>query len=399
MAGKPGLIQIIRDSFWNPDYNKRDTVTDPWLDPIYPFALDDNVSVDMGTKLATVFSSVNLLSQDVSHVPFNVHERGNNSKVAIHNNPISELIRNPNKNMTKYPFWYSQVWMYLTYGNSYSWIRRGQDGTPIELIPILPWNVELVKDGVDVFAKVNGITDMIPYRDLLHLKLYTQDGLNGVSPITANSGLIGKKIKENKFATQALGEKPVGFLKGDVTDEQVPNVVEAWQESQRNGKTPFLVGDIDYTALSLTPNEAQYLETQIETRKEIYSIYRINPTLISNFDQGVQANAEQQSLNHTKYTLAPHYVMIEEEVNKKLLAPGFFSKHNINAFLRGDVKTRKELYQFMRTGGVITGNEIRALEDLPPSTDPNMDKIYIQGAMVPLDSANGNQKEEAKDGL
>jgi len=396
VAGKPGLLQIIRDSLWNPNYDTRSVITDPFLNGQF-FDFQDNVSIDEATKLATVFSSVNLLSQDVSRVPFNIHERGQQDKVVQFDDPVARLIRNPNPNMTKYPFWYSQVWMYLTQGNSYSWIRREQDGTPVELIPILPWNVQLKKSGERIFALISGIADVVPYEDIFHLKLYTFDGWNGVSPLAWNSQLMRQKIKENKFSQQALGEKPVGFLKGDVKDAQVQNVVDAWQLAQKEGKTPFLVGDVDYKALTITPNEAQYLETQTETKKDIYSIYRINPTLISNFDQGVQANAEEQSLNHTKYTLAPHYVMIEEEVNKKLLDPNFFSKHNINAFLLGDVKTRKELMQFYRVSGILTGNEIRALENFGPSPDEDMDKIFIQGAMTPLDKAGQEKVKEVPD--
>ena len=391
MAGKPGLLQIIRDSLWNPNYT-RDIVNDPFLRGQL-FAFEDEVSIDEATKLATVFSSVNLLCQDVSRVPFNIHERGSQDKVVQFDNPISELIRNPNANMTKYPYWYSNVWMYLTYGNSYSWIRREQDGTPVELVPIFPWNVQLSRSDGMVFATIAGIADKIPYADILHLKLYTTDGLNGVSALAHNSRLMSQKLKENKFAKQAIGEKPVGFLHGDVKEEQVKNIVDAWVKSKKDGITPFLTGDIDYKKLTIPPNEAQLLETQVETKKDIYSIYRIQPTLASNFDQGVQANAEEQSLNHTKYTLAPHYVMIEEEVNKKLLDPGFFSKHNINAFLLGDVKTRKELMQFYRTGGILTGNEIRALENFGPNSNPDMDEIFIQGAMVRLKDANGSGKE------
>jgi hypothetical protein len=57
----------------------------------------------------------------------------------------------------------------------------------------------------------------------------------------------------------------------------------------------------------------------------------------------------------------------EQEFDRKLLSPpDVYSKHNVNALLRGDHASRSAYYVAMSNIGVLSINDIRELEDMPP---------------------------------
>lgn len=402
MSSKPGLFQIIRNSLWNPQFRDRITY-EQWLlsgdGGSYLGATEsgEGVSEERGSRETTVFNCINLLAQDVAQTPFKVHKGTDVAKI----HPAHRLVSlKPNNKMSAYAYWYSQVFLYLTWGNSYSIIIRDGNRMPSMLLPLEPSKVRIVESGNMCWAEVHGLNFPIPYEDILHFKLYTRDGLNGISPILYNAETIGYKIKQTKYSARSLGSVPPMYFSGEANDDQQKQIVKAWKENIHGSRVhgvPFLVGDIKANKLQIPPNELQYIETKIETNKEIFGIYRVNPTLISNFDQGVQANAEQQALNHVKFTLQPHFQMIEQECNIKLFPERteYFTKHNVNGFLRGDTQTRKEYYQFMRTGGIMNADEIRALEDMGPQEGTKGKKYFIQGAMMDVEDGekelqNGN---------
>ena len=80
--------------------------------------------------------------------------------------------------------------------------------------------------------------------------------------------------------------------------------------------------------------------------------------------------------------------LIEQELNLKLFGKrntSNFVEFNIDALVRGDLKSRMEALVRSVFGSIRTPNEARALDNLPPL--PGGDQLYIQGATVPLEDA------------
>ena len=90
-------------------------------------------------------------------------------------------------------------------------------------------------------------------------------------------------------------------------------------------------------------------------------------------------------------TLLPIVKQYESEFNRKLLtrnqrAKGFYFKFNVNGLLRGDTAARTNFYQMMIRNGIASSNDLRKLEELPPSDAKNADQLWITGDLYPLDS-------------
>jgi len=80
------------------------------------------------------------------------------------------------------------------------------------------------------------------------------------------------------------------------------------------------------------------------------------------------STVEQNALNFAQFTLHPWIQKLEEEFSSWLPEPQFV-KFNLDAMIRVDAKTRREIYQIDRNIGLRNIDEIRALEDEAPLPD------------------------------
>lgn len=390
---QPGFLQRLFQKFvYNPQH-KRGVVSDLILKSHYnPFtvaATGEVINADRGSRIDAVFTSVNTISREVASTPIDIKQDSENGKIRRKDNPNYRLLAiRPNKKMTAYNFWYSNVFCYLTWGNAYNLIVRDGNMMPSQLIPLMPWRVRVIEQDGEIFYRYeNG--DPIPARDILHFKAYSIDGINGVSPIEYNATLMGHKINQQTYSNNSLGKKPPIVFSGDVTEEQMDALTSSFTKRFADNNIPYINGqDVKMHALTIPPNEAQYLETSQYTDQKIYGLYNLPPTFAQDYDQGVKSNAEQQALTLVKHTLIPHYMLIEQECNEKLFPERnkaqinpLFVKFNANGKLRGDMQTRKDFYQTMLTSGVMNADEVRELEDMPKQKDGIGEKYYIQGAM------------------
>ncbi|MGO4816461.1 phage portal protein, partial [Cupriavidus sp. 2MCAB6] len=93
-----------------------------------------------------------------------------------------------------------------------------------------------------------------------------------------------------------------------------------------------------------------------------------------------------------KFTLRRRLKRIEQALMKQLLtaqdrAAGITIEFNLEGLLRGDSKARSAFYTALLNAGVMTINEVRALENLPPV--PGGDTPRMQMQNVPITQANG----------
>ena len=163
-----------------------------------------------------------------------------------------------------------------------------------------------------------------------------------------------------------------------------------------------------YTPISISPEQAQFLETRKFQINEIARIFRVPPHMVGDLEKSSFSNIEQQSLEFVKYTLDPWVVRWEQSIQRTLLAPDekktYFVKFNVEGLLRGDYASRMNGYATARQNGWMSANDIRELENLDriPAEDGG-DLYLINGNMLPLSQAgafadtDNNGKEDESD--
>lgn len=170
-------------------------------------------------------------------------------------------------------------------------------------------------------------------------------------------------------------------------------VRDSWMQtfggSHNANKVAVLEEGMKYTPISISPNEAQFLETRKFQIDEIARIFRVPPHMIGDLEKSSFNNIEQQSLEFVKYTLDPWVSRWEQAMVRSLLTKeekkDYFIKFNVDGLLRGDYKSRMDGYAIGRQNGWMSANDIRELENLDRiPAEAGGDLYLVNGNMVPL---------------
>ena len=234
--------------------------------------------------------------------------------------------------------------------------------------------------------------------DVLHIPGLGFDGLVGYSPIAMAKNALGMAIACEEFGAKffANGAAPSGVLEHPGTIKDPARVRDAWQSqfggSSNSGKVAVLEEGMKYTPISISPEQAQFLETRKFQINEIARIFRVPPHMVGDLEKSSFSNIEQQSLEFVKYTLDPWIIRWEQSMARVLLSldekKDLFIKFNLEGLLRGDYQSRMNGYSIARQNGWMSANDIRELENLDRiPAEQGGDLYLINGSMLPLGSA------------
>ena len=171
---------------------------------------------------------------------------------------------------------------------------------------------------------------------------------------------------------------------------------ESWNEvyggTSNSHRVAVLEEGVTFKAISIPPNEAQFLETRKFQINEICRIFRVPPHMVADLEKSSFSNIEQQSLDFIVNTIRPWLVRIEQSICQKLLSVNekgiYFVKFNVDGMLRGDFASRMNGYAIARQNGWMSTNDIRELEDMNKiPAELGGDRYLCNGNMVDLTNA------------
>ena len=161
-------------------------------------------------------------------------------------------------------------------------------------------------------------------------------------------------------------------------------------------KVPMLDAGMKYKSISISPAEAQFLETNKSGVLEVCRWLNIAPHKLKDITSGNYSNIYQQSIEHVQDSIMPRAVSREQELDAKLFSKKeqltIYTKFNISALLRGDLAMKQGFYTAMVYAGIYTRNEVRALEDMNPID--GLSEILQPVNMQALSMANQLIKEQ-----
>jgi len=357
-----------------------------------PNSSGEVVNTDTAMKLSAVYTCINVLSETVAALKCGVFKTGEDGIQQKRTHPVNLLLeKEPNRYMTSFNFMKALVVNLFGWGNAYALVIRGSDYKPTSLRIITPSDVKVKEISGEYFYYVKGA--LVSDADILHFRLFSYDGINGISPITQNAETLGVAIKEQKFRGNSLKSRITGFLSfGQTLDQtQREQNKKAWQSQIDDGGTPVLSGDAKYNPLMLSPADAQIIDSIKASKEDIYGIFRVPPNLAQSYESSSYKGGEIQDLQFIKHTLNPILECLEQEFNKKMFTESEkrnanppYVNFNIDTLLRGDIKTRKEYYESGIKNGYLSPNDVRKMEGLG-KTDAG-DIYVMQGAMTTLNN-------------
>ncbi|MBD2797728.1 phage portal protein [Xenorhabdus sp. 18] len=363
------------------------------------------VSPQLAMQLTAVFSCVRVLAESVGMLPCSLYEqleRGN--KRAVKERLHKLLSVKPNHYMTPQEFWELLVACLCLRGNFYAYKVKAL-GEVVELLPLDPGSVtpKLNSDWVPEYQVTfpSGESATLTQDDIWHVRIFTLDGLTGLSPIAYARQAIGLGLATEEHGSRLFGNGAVtsGVLQTDqkLTDEAFDRLkadFEAQHQGLVNAHKPMILEmGLKWNQISLSAEDAQFLETRKFQLEEICRIYRVPLHMVQNTDRATFNNIENLGIGFINYSLVPYLTRIEQRINAGLVKPGkqgrFYAKFNTGALLRGDMKSRFESYATGINWGIYSPNECRELEELNPREGGD---IYLTPMNMTTKPENTNKK-------
>lgn len=372
------------------------------------------INTQTAIQCVGVLSCTRIVAETLASLPLKVYERlEDGGKKPAYDHPLYDVLSlNPNPESTSFEWRESMGFEACIWGNHYSHQIPDGKGNVRELWPLDPSRVEPKRDGERGeryyrYTPKDGRQRDYSADEILHISLYG-DGLRGYSLVDLCRESIGLAMGAEEFAAT--------FFKNDASprvvmeSEQRLNPKEAaeqrdsWNREhagpRNRHKMGWTWGGMKMRLIEADLSKLQLVDIRKFQLEEIARIFRVPLHLIQSLDRSTNNNIEHQAIDFVVHTIRPWLVRIEQRMNKSLFGPierqRYFCEFNVDGLLRGDFVSRTTGYARMIASAMMMPNEGRALENMNPI--PGGDRLYIQGAMVPLEQAGMTKKGGAKNG-
>jgi HK97 family phage portal protein len=358
------------------------------------------IGVDGALQIAAVWACIERRATTIASLPFFAYEQANGQKVLARSSRLYSLLHeSPNARMTPLEFWRAMVMNHDLRGNAYARIERDpRSGEAIALWPMPADQVEanVLDDGSMVYAYRLGVNVAVLAADnVLHLK-GLGNGTTGLSKLEFMRATTDEAAKAQTSASRIFGNggKPTGVLMIDhvLKADQRAALQERFAEMATGSMNRLYVleANMKYEQLSLSPEDQQLLETRRFTIEEICRWFDVPPVLVHHSNVTTWGTGIEQIIDgFHKFTVRPMLVSIEQAVRKRVMTAAqrarMTAEFALEALLRGNAKDRAELHAKNVQNGLMTRNEVRQLENLPPDPSPAANQLTAQSNLVPLD--------------
>lgn len=276
-----------------------------------------------------VYSCVRLRAANVSAVPWIVERRVNGEWEPVDSHPLFDLLERPNP-----MFDWSEIIRRYVYsmdlsGDGYCSIVRNGDGTPREIWPLIPDEMNIVPGMDSIVAmyeyKKGSITKRIPAEDILHLKyVHPDDIYYGLSPLEAAARAVDIDEEAEKWQKKTLENMgvPPGVFSFENISQQEYEQAKQWvteQSGSENARKPWVLGNGKYSQMSQNAVDMDFINGRKMSREEICAAYSVPPPLVGIYENATLANIETARQILWREGLIPALDDIEGQLNLQLV--------------------------------------------------------------------------------
>lgn len=352
------------------------------------------VNTKTALSISMVWSCVKVLSESLSGLPLKLYDDADTGRKLVKGRDGAlKLLRKPNPYMTLLNFLKFVVVNMALRGNAFALIERNRNGDPIGLVPLRFDTVQIDTED-DLIYWVNppkGERFPVSPENMLHFKLFSLDGIVGLSPIEYQAETMGLAKAGQQWSSRFM--RKGGFTGGYVIYEQFLTKVQQAQVMEKFpdvrqgdvddiGKMAILQGNPKIVPAGLSQKDAQFIESQQFQEEALAGIYGVPLWLANRAGKTsiMGSNLEQQLTGYITFGLKPYIDAIEDELNDKLYrAKARFVEFTVEGLLRADSAGRASYYQAALGGsggsGWMTINEVREKENQPPLDGDEYNRI------------------------
>lgn len=339
------------------------------------------VGVDGAMQQSAFWSCVELMTETIATLPCFVYETRSGNRQLARESTLWRLLHvSPNSRHTPVEFWQFMAMNFVVRGNAYARLERNSRGETLAMWPLNADQVRVValSDGSLAYEYTfDGAVVIYGEQSILHWR-DKGNGIVGMSRLAYMQSTLGVSIgaqDQTVHTHDREGRRPGVFMIDKVLSAaQRQQIRENFRSLKERGEDDLLIleAGAKWEPISLTPAETQLLESRRFAIEDIARWFGIPSVLINDtaktttWGTGVGQIVE----GFVKFKLRPVVTMLEQAITRRVLSAGermrYTVEFSMDALLRSSLKDRADIYAKLVQNGVMTRNECRQLENLPP---------------------------------
>lgn len=374
------------------------------------------VSPETALRFTTVMICVRVLSESVASLPCILYKkRKDGGKDIADGEPLYNVLMSKSNGWnTAFEYFEGSMTNLALRGNAYSYVDRNRLGQVQGLVPLNPDGVVITqaKDWTPLYNALmpDNVRADLSALEMFHVRGPLPLGYVGRSMIALARDAVGLGLATEKFGSSLFenGARPSGVLetpKSLLTPAQERLKAQFAQRYSglENANKPLLLEEgMKWVALSINPDDAQFLETRKFQRSEIAGIFRVPAHYVNDLENATFSNIEHQSLDFVMHSLRPWLVRWEQTIGRDLIAPQdkekFCVEFDVDEILRGDFLSRMNGFALQIQNRIATPNEVRIKNNMNPIKGGNdlVTTNNIQPQQKPAEPTGGATPPEKK---
>jgi HK97 family phage portal protein len=260
--------------------------------------------------------------------------------------------------------------------------------------------VKVLSDGSIIYEyNYDGVVTIYDARSILHWR-DKGNGIIGMSRLDFMRSSVGVAIAAQNHTESSYrksGKRP-GVLLIDklLTKEQREKIRENYAGLVEGANDDLLVleAGAKFEPLSLSPADMQLLDTRRFAVEDIARWFGVPSVMINDTAKTTTwgTGIEQLIEGFYKFRLRPMLESLEQAIDRRVFTPRqrerYVAEFSLDAILRGSFKDRLTAASTAVQNGLMTRNEWRQMENLPPMDGGDL--LTVQLALAPLDKLPGS---------
>ncbi|MBM7770903.1 HK97 family phage portal protein [Actinokineospora baliensis] len=351
-----------------------------------------DLTPDAALALSAVYGSVRILSDTLGTTPVDAFRRDGGRRLPM---PRPGWLDAPNPDTRWIAFLVSVMTSLLLQGNAYILITRSMGRVvALDVIPTSAVTPRYTGRGrtrrlvyelsaLDEDGRLQ-VVGALEQRDVLHIQGITLAGqLTGVSPLraareTLRLGLAAQAFGADFFERGAIPGAVIS-VPGTMTAAGLRAARETWRTIHGGRGNRFglavLTEDARFQRVTISPEEAQFLQTRAFQIADVARIFGVPPHLLADASGSTSwgSGLAEQNTGFVQFAVRAWAERLEEAFTTLFTdaerRAGAFIRFQLDALMRGSLRERLESYRVGIANSIYTPDEVRAWEDLPP--DPS----------------------------
>ena len=372
-----------------------------YLNGVITGTSSDRYTAEQVLTIPVANACLAIIVNSIKDLPIELYERIDEKTVKSLTDDYRIRLLNdqPNTVSTGVDFKARMIRDIVLHGNAYVEIEK--DGNKIESL----WNLDprlvaisTLTDPVkpyiikDIVIRITGSSVPLKIDEVMIAVADSDDlGLSGNGVIAYGDKIIELALNELELSSNIMnnGSSPASILKieKNLSPDAQQRLRDSWEKlykgASNSGKLVILEEGMSYEKMTYSPSELGISDLMNSTSSSICQLFNVPEQMVS-ASANTYGSVESMSIRFLQYCISPIISIIESSLNRSLLLEKekgkLFFKINTDTVLQS---TQQERYDALNTGissGILSINEARIKENLPP-IDDNFHRLSLGAVM------------------